>query len=109
MIPAARHAFTVARYHVSPPVPPQELLTTCGRSDVLPPGASTHWPDASRCEVEQVSQPRAAIHVAPGATPMALPAPSSPIMVPMVCVPCPFVSHGAEHAPVGSYHEALWS
>ena len=39
-----------------------------------------------------------AIHFAPGATPIWLPAPSSPIAVPIVCVPCESAvssSHGA--------------
>lgn len=37
------------------------------------------------------SQPLAAIHLAPGATPM----PFAPTIVPMVCVPWPLLSHGA--------------
>jgi hypothetical protein len=59
-------------------------------------GASTNWPEASSDADEQVfvSQPLAANHLAAGATPIWLPAPSSPTIVPMVCVPCPLLSHG---------------
>ena len=62
-------------------------------------GANIHWPEASRFEVEQelVSQPFAAIHFACGATPIWFGpgSPSSPTIVPVVCVPCPLLSHGA--------------
>ncbi len=56
-------------------------------------GRTIHWPAASREASEQVlsSQPFAAIHFAPGATPM----PFLPTIVPMVCVPWPLLSHGA--------------
>jgi hypothetical protein len=37
---------------------------------------------------------RQPIHFAPGATPIWLPAPSSPTTVPVVCVPCALSSHG---------------
>jgi hypothetical protein len=36
----------------------------------------------------------AAIHLAPGATPIWLAPPSSPTIVPMVCVPWALLSHG---------------
>ena len=62
-------------------------------------GASIHWPDASSADVEHefVSQPLAAIHFACGATPIwFVPgSPSSPTIVPIVCVPWPLLSHGA--------------
>ena len=38
---------------------------------------------------------RQPIHFAPGATPTWLPAPSSPDVVPVVCVPWEWSSHGA--------------
>src|SRR6266511_4119894 len=59
-------------------------------------GAITHWPAASSEVSEQLltSQPLAAIHLAPGATPTWLPAPSSPTIVPMVWVPWLLLSHG---------------
>src|SRR2546422_4137964 len=97
-----------------PPWPPQELFTTWGRRSGrgFPPfksvGARIHWAEAVRAAAEQslVSQPLAAIHWARGATPIWLAPPSSPIMVPMVCVPCPLLSHGASaglaHALEGS-------
>src|SRR5215204_5550992 len=102
-MPDARQAVTVARYQVSPPPPPQELLTMFGRRSgrgLAPPrsvGARIHWPEASRAASEQVlvSQPFAAIHRAPGATPIWLPAPSSPSMVPIVWLPWLLLSHGA--------------
>ncbi len=48
-------------------------------------------------------QPLAAIHFASGATPIWLPKPSSPIIVPMVCVPWLLLSPGAVgKVPVGS-------
>src|SRR5262245_19491451 len=69
-------------------------------------GARIHWPTARRelSEHPLLAQPRAAIQRAPGATPTWLPAPSSPTMTPVVCVPCPTSSHGAGllQAPVGS-------
>src|SRR6185369_17146044 len=37
---------------------------------------------------------RQPIHFAPGAIPIWLPAPSSPMAVPVVCVPCPLSSQG---------------
>ncbi len=102
-IPDARQAFTVARYQVSPPPPPQELLTMFGRrsgrgfAPARSVGARIHWPEASSAASEQLllSQPFAAIHRAPGATPIWLPAPSSPSIVPMVWVPWLLLSHGA--------------
>ena len=63
-------------------------------------GASSHQPDRSSDSTPVLSQqPFVAIHCASGATPTWL-APSSPTMVPMVCVPCPLSSHGASaHVP----------
>src|SRR5215204_5859703 len=102
-MPDARQAVTVARYQVSPPPPPQELLTMFGRRSgrgfarLRSVGARIHWPEASSAASEQllVSQPLAAIHRAPGATPIWLPVPSSPSMVPIVCEPWLLLSHGA--------------
>ena len=91
-IPAATQALTTWRYQVLVPLGSlHELLTTCGRSSGLGSwpersvGASIHWPDDSSACSEQssASQPFAAIHVAPGATPM----PSAPVIVPVTCVP----------------------
>src|SRR5262245_5853676 len=101
-MPAAIHALTVSEYQVSPPPPPHELFTTLGARSgrgLLPlrsVGATIHWPDASRAASEQelVSQPLAAIHLAPGATPIWFAPPSSPTIVPMVCVPWSLLSHG---------------
>jgi hypothetical protein len=45
---------------------------------------------------------RQPIHFAPGAIPIWLPMPSSPIAVPIVCVPCPLSSQGkGESLPQG--------
>ena len=87
--------------------PPHELLTMSGRrsgrglAPLRSVGARIHCAEASRAVSEQlfVSQPLAAIHCAPGATPIWLPAPSSPTMVPMVWVPWPLLSHGAADGP----------
>src|SRR5207247_1194363 len=84
---------------------PHELLTMFGRRSgrgfwpLRSVGASTHWPEASSAAVEHEldSQPFAAIHLACGATPIwFVPgSPSSPTIVPIVCVPWPLLSHGA--------------
>ena len=83
---------------------PQELLMTCGalvgsgfwslqvrRRDeplealgVASPGVPLPW-----------SMFRQPIHFAPGAMPIWLPPPSSPTIVPIVCVPWSVSSHGA--------------
>ncbi len=117
-MPAASHALTMSWKNERPPAPPHELLTTFGlRSGrgLFPSrsvGAMIHCPDASSdVWVHDVnSQPLAAIHRAPGATPTWLAPPSarsSPTMVPMVWVPCPLLSHGARdglpHVCEGSY------
>ncbi len=69
-------------------------------------GATIHWPEASSeaSEQELDSQPLAAIHFAPGATPILLAPPSSPTIVPIVWVPWSLLSHGAAPAqtPAGS-------
>jgi hypothetical protein len=77
---AARQAWTESWYHRSPPGPPQELLTTCGRMlgspwSGVPPtgnGARIHSAEASRSALlqEDVAQPLAAIQVACGAIPI---------------------------------------
>src|ERR1700754_2271784 len=102
-MPAATQARTMSVYHESPPPPPHELLTMSGRRSgrgfwpFRSVGARIHWPEASRAESLQVfiSHPLAAIHLAPGATPISLPAPSSPTIVPIVWVPWLLLSHGA--------------
>src|SRR6476661_8800022 len=77
-------------------------------------GATMNWPDDRSACVEQlfVSQPLAAIHVACGATPIwFVPgSPSSPTIVPIVCVPWPLLSHGvpAPHTAEGSHQLQLW-
>jgi len=94
-IPAANQESTKLWYHGSPPPPPQELLTTCGallQSGLFPSrsvGQAIHWAELVRAKLEQElnSHPLAAIHLAPGAMPIWLAPPSSPTMVPMVCVP----------------------
>ncbi len=102
-IPAWIHASTMDRYHGSAVgLPPQELLTMWGRSSgrgLFPSrsvGASMNWPADSSASREQVvpSQPLAAIHCAPGATPIRLSPPSSPRIVPVTWVPWPVLSHG---------------
>src|SRR5215216_2862472 len=103
-MPEATHALTIPWYHGSPPPPLHELLTMCGRrsgrgfAPVRSVGARIHWPDASRAESEHefVSQPLAAIQRACGATPIwFVPgSPSSPTIVPIVCVPWLLLSHG---------------
>src|SRR5690606_576732 len=80
---------------------PHELLTMCGRcagsgsEPSVRVGARIHCPEASRSASEQLAQPLAAIQSASGATPIWLPSPSSPTMVPMTCVPCASTSQGA--------------
>src|SRR3954471_697723 len=102
-MPAATHASTISWYQgLKTASPPQELLTMSGARSgrgfwpFRSVGASTHCPAASSEASEQVldSQPLAAIHFAPGATPTALAPPSSPTMVPMVWVPWSLLSHG---------------
>src|SRR5690606_26311725 len=115
-MPAAIQALMVAWYQVSPRPPPHELFTTSGAIDgvgvpLASVGAAIHWPAASRWALEQevLAQPLAAIHWAPGATPIWLVPPSSPTMVPMVWVPWPLLSHGdAPHTPVGSNQLNTW-
>ena len=102
-MPAARQAATTSWYHGSKTVEPQELFTTSGArsgrglAPVRSVGATIHCPEASRDSrlQELDSHPLAAIHLAPGATPILLSPPSSPTIVPMVCVPWPLLSHGA--------------
>jgi len=69
-------------------------------------GAAIHWAAASSDVSVQVltSQPLAAIHLAPGATPTWFAPPSLPTIVPMVCVPWSLLSHGAAvgQMPAGS-------
>ena len=103
-MPAATQASTEAWYHGSPPPPPHELLTMCGRRSgrgfwpARSVGARIHWPEASRAASEQefVSQPFAAIQRAPRSdADLVRPgSPSSPTIVPIVCVPWPLLSHG---------------
>ena len=73
-------------------VEPHELLMMLGRLLASgfwlsrSVGSSIHWPEAiSAASLGQ--QPLAAIHLALGATPTWLPAPSSPTIVPIVWVP----------------------
>src|SRR5690606_17322505 len=110
-MPAFRQALMVAWYQVSPRPPPHELFTMSGALDgsafwpLRSVGATIHCPADSRWLLEQelVPQPLAAIHFAPGATPIWLLPPPSPTMVPMVWVPWPLLSHGeAPQIPVGS-------
>ena len=82
----------------------------CGFWPLRSVGASMHWPEDSSALVEQllVSQPLAAIHFACGATPIwFVPGlPSSPTIVPIVCVPWPLLSQGVPtvaHTADGSY------
>ena len=74
---------------------PQLLFITCGRSSgfgfwpLRSVGAMKNWKHS--VYVAGVPFPwsmfRQPIHLAPGATPIWLPAPSSPDVVPVVCVP----------------------
>src|SRR5687768_37003 len=107
-MPAASQAAVVSVYQSSmlpAAVRPHELLTTLGRFDgsgSLPSvlvGATIHCPDERSAASEQLSQPFVAIQSAPGATPIWLPLPSSPTMVPMVCVPWPLSSNGSSAEP----------
>ena len=75
-------------------------LVASGFSPSRSVGASIHWPEEISAASEG-QQPLAAIHFAPGATPIWLAAPSSPTIVPIVCVPWPLVSHGAAGAGAG--------
>src|SRR5690606_3587322 len=74
------------------PSVPQELLTMFGRlpasgfSPSRSVGSSIHCPDSIRAS-SLGQQPLAAIHLAPGATPIWFSPPSSPIIVPIVWVP----------------------
>ncbi len=111
-MPAARQASTICVYQSSCVALPQELLTMCGARSgrglwpARSVGATIHWPAARReaSEQELVSQPLAAIHLAPGATPILLAPPSSPTIVPMVWVPWSLLSQGAAvgQMPAGS-------
>src|SRR5687767_8544949 len=100
-MPAATQARTASWYQGSPEPPPHELLTTFGRRSGrgLAPersvGASSHSADAYSASYEQLSysQPLAVIHSAPSATPIWFSPPSSPVMVPIVWVPSPLLSH----------------
>src|SRR4051812_12150896 len=82
---------------------PQLSFITWGRlvgSGLLPlrsVGAIKNWKHSVYVEGVPVpwSMLRQPIHLAPGATPPWLPAPSSPAVVPVVWVPCPWSSHGA--------------
>ncbi len=110
-MPDATHACTAGWKNGSPEPPPHELLTTSGRKSGrgLSPaefvGARIHCPD----EISAVSrqQPFAEIHFACGATPtwFAPGSPSSPTIVPIVCVPWPFMSQGSllGHSSSGSH------
>src|SRR4051812_29500059 len=101
-MPAATHAVTMSLYQGSCTVPPQELFTTSGArsgrgfAPFRSVGATIHCPAASSEDSlhELDSQPFALIHFAPGATPIRL-VPSSPTIVPMVCVPWSTLSQGA--------------
>src|SRR5215207_835653 len=106
-MPAATQDATMSSYHGSGMAEPHELFTTSGASSgrgLVPArlvGATTHWPEASSDSREQplVSQPFAAIHLAPGATPTWF-EPSSPTIVPIVWVPWLLLSHGAGVAQI---------
>ena len=51
------------------------------------------------------SKIRAAIQVAPGATPIVVPPDPPPTITPIVAVPWPLASNGAMCCPYGSYQE----
>jgi len=108
MILAACHASITALYQGFPRPPPQELETRWGafvQSFPVPSasvGQAKNWPQARRSAWKQEleEQPRHAAHFAPGATPI----PRAPAMVPVVCVPCPFLSEGTGSLVLGSNH-----
>src|SRR5207244_6509976 len=114
-ITSLTHSCHVSAYNGPAVPPPHELLpmyvlkSTRGLLPFRSVVAMTHWPDAISASTvqEDDSQPLAAIHFACGATPIwfAPGSPSSPTMVPIVCVPCASVSHGMfpEHSWRGSH------
>src|SRR5206468_12466104 len=109
-MPAALQLCTYVRYQGSPPPPPQELFTTSG-GPWPPPGATIHCAQAVSAALAQefVAHPLHEIHFAPGATPIWFDTPSSPIIVPIVWVPCPLLSHGVvPQMPVGSFQLPVW-
>src|SRR5699024_606252 len=78
---------------------PQELLTTSGALSGSPPGAMNHsnasWiPDTVALPLSLKTL--AAIHSAPGATPIGSPSPP-PTADPATCVPCPCPSVGTSY------------
>ena len=119
-MPAASQLASTSSNHGFSTLPlasPQELLMTCGRRSVrgFSParsvGASIHCAEASSAPGGHLRsssrQPFAAIHRAPGATPIWLAAPSSPTIVPTVWVPCEMLSQGppdgSPQTSAGSY------
>jgi hypothetical protein len=67
-----------------------ELLTTSGALATLPPGARNHWKMLKKADellLPSSLHAFAAIHFAPGATPIAVPPAVPPTTVPVVCVP----------------------
>ncbi len=74
------------------PLSPQEALTTSGASVVVefPSGSRSHWNAwwmILSVVLPESSKIFAAIHVASGATPIAVPPALPPTMTPIVCVP----------------------
>ena len=109
-MPAARVASTAslssaiaAGLHPSPAVHVHELpiasgaLAGSGFSPFMSVGAMNHWKHSMYAagEPKPWSMLRQPIQRACGATPIWLPSPSSPTMVPIVCVPCWSSSQGA--------------
>src|SRR4051794_19066255 len=108
MMPAALCASTAA-FSVSTPQPsnaghPHELIVTCGARDGSPfagepptgYGPRNHSKHSRYVAGDPApeSMLRQAIQRAPGAMPILSLAPSSPMAVPIVWVPCPSSSHG---------------
>src|SRR4029453_2759231 len=81
----------------------QLLFITCGRRvgfgfcPLRSVGAMKNWKHSVYVAGVPLfwSMFRQPIHFAPGATPIWLPAPSSPTAVPVVCVPCELSSQGS--------------
>ena len=110
-MPAARSAWRSGSKVVSQlptEASPHEAFTTSGASgaSASPLGSSSHWKawwSLLTVVFPTSSYTLAAIHCAPGATPIAVPPAVPPTSTPMVCVPCPMTSYGVAVLRKGSH------